>query len=79
MYYTAKWQEGPVSIYVLEKRPSMMYPLLYTESYYVQSKTHPKITNLRNLWYRDGKKVLPLFTNTYLLWLWLGVIKMMVI
>ncbi|MFL8936244.1 endonuclease [Rossellomorea oryzaecorticis] len=32
----------------------------YTEGYYVQSKTHEAITVLRNLWYKDGQKILPL-------------------
>jgi hypothetical protein len=32
----------------------------YTEGYYVQSKTHEAITMLRNLWYEEGKKILPL-------------------
>jgi LAGLIDADG DNA endonuclease family len=32
----------------------------YTEGYYVQSKTHETITMLRNLWYKEGKKKLPL-------------------
>ncbi|KPL59444.1 hypothetical protein [Rossellomorea vietnamensis] len=31
----------------------------YTESYYVQSRTHGHITNLRSIWYKNGKKVLP--------------------
>jgi hypothetical protein len=32
----------------------------YTEGYYVQSKTHEVITMLRNVWYKEGKKTLPL-------------------
>ncbi|QWC22388.1 endonuclease [Bacillus haikouensis] len=32
----------------------------YTEGYYVQSKTDEAITLLRNLWYKNGKKILPL-------------------
>jgi hypothetical protein len=31
----------------------------YTESYYVQSRTHDHITNLRSIWYKNRKKVLP--------------------
>lgn len=31
----------------------------YTESYYVQSRTHDHITSLRSIWYKNGKKVLP--------------------
>ncbi|PFA67367.1 endonuclease [Bacillus sp. AFS015802] len=31
----------------------------YTESYYVQSRTQDHITNLRSIWYKNGKKVLP--------------------
>lgn len=31
----------------------------YTEQYYVQSKTHPSISILQELWYPNGKKVLP--------------------
>lgn len=32
----------------------------YTEGYYVQSRTHENITFLRNVWYKKGKKTLPL-------------------
>ncbi|MHA7138070.1 endonuclease [Rossellomorea arthrocnemi] len=32
----------------------------YTESYYVQSRTHDHITNLRSIWYKNQKKVLPI-------------------
>ncbi|OXS58505.1 hypothetical protein B1B00_14080 [Bacillus sp. DSM 27956] len=39
----------------------------YTESYYVQSRTHDHITSLRSIWYKNGKKVLPFeFLNKYL-------------
>jgi hypothetical protein len=39
----------------------------YTESYYVQSRTHDHITNLRTVWYKNGKKVLPFeFLKKYL-------------
>jgi LAGLIDADG DNA endonuclease family len=39
----------------------------FTEGYYVQSKTHEDITMLRNLWYKDGKKTLPLkFISEYI-------------
>jgi LAGLIDADG DNA endonuclease family len=31
----------------------------YTESFYVQSRTHDHITNLRSIWYKNRKKVLP--------------------
>ncbi|TYR76053.1 hypothetical protein FZC79_07825 [Rossellomorea vietnamensis] len=31
----------------------------YTEGYYVQSKTHPIITSLEAIWYKDRKKRLP--------------------
>ncbi|MEL3970964.1 endonuclease [Rossellomorea oryzaecorticis] len=31
----------------------------YTEGYYVQSKTHETITMLRNVWYKEGKKIVP--------------------
>jgi LAGLIDADG DNA endonuclease family len=31
----------------------------YTETYYVQSRTHDHITNLRSIWYKNGKKVIP--------------------
>lgn len=32
----------------------------FTESYYVQSKTHPAITSLEGIWYKDRKKRLPI-------------------
>jgi LAGLIDADG DNA endonuclease family len=39
----------------------------YTEVYYVQSKTEEAIILLRNLWYKNGKKILPLnFISEYL-------------
>ncbi|QHE63196.1 endonuclease [Rossellomorea vietnamensis] len=39
----------------------------YTESYHVQSRTHDHITNLRSIWYKNRKKVLPFeFLGKYL-------------
>lgn len=39
----------------------------YSESVYVQSKTHPLFTILKNIWYQDRKKIIPFGSLDYLL------------